>query len=204
VQSRLVGVLIAFVLLSAMPGDAAYSLGAAQTNEPERFESELFGVTISWNAKWQPSTIQDEDGFVWNYLVQNSGANELSIWAMPAFGGNEDVCIADTENRLLADSRNSDVEPAGAPDDGPIDGGESAGFKFDFAPEGGHPTAWNLAAWSLELQAGYSVLQIELSAPAKDFDAALDALDGIEVQTTEDLPAPEFPLDAERDDLTSF
>jgi hypothetical protein len=122
VRGHLVGALIAFVLLSALPGAAAHSLGAAQTDEPERFVSELFGVTISWDANWQPSTIQDEDGFVWIFLEQNGGATELSIWAMPAFGGNEDVCIAGTEKRLLADSCNSDVEPAGAPDDGPIDG----------------------------------------------------------------------------------
>ena len=203
-RRRVLGTLIVLVLLGAVPGIGAPSLGAAQSDERERFESDLFGLEISWDSTWETASIEDDAGFVWIYLIQNSGNKELMMWAMPAFGGNEDVCIANSEFRLLADERNSDVEPADAPSNGPIEGGESAGFEFDFEPEGGRTTAWSLAAWCLELQAGYSVLQIELSAPAKDFDSALEALDGIEIQTTDGLPAPEFPMAEDQADLTSF
>lgn len=195
---------IVLALLGAMPGVGRPVLGAAQSDEPDRLVSDRFGLTVAWDARWRAVAVQDGEGIVHVYAVRGRGTNELAVWAIPAFGGNEAVCITGAERRLLADSRNADVKQGDPPRVRPIAGGASALLEFDFTPDGGSPTPWTSADWCLELRSGYSVLLIELSASTEEFAATLEALEGIDVQTTDDLPAPAFAFAAERDDPTSF
>jgi predicted metalloprotease len=73
-----------------------------------------------------------------------------------------------------------------------------------FQREDGAAVPWLHTAWCLTLQAGYSILQVKVNGDTSEFDLALTALADVSITTTADLPPPEFPYDAERDDLTSF
>jgi hypothetical protein len=174
----------------------------AQGGEDGRLHSDEFGLTVEWPASWEAEEATAEGGVMSIQLWD--GRESVMLWAAPAFGGDEALCVDNTQWRLEADARVANVERTGDVLPAMFAGGTSALFRFDFLQPGQQPAAWTRAVWCRTLQPGHSVVQVELEVRADLYEAALAAAATVVVTPTEGLTAPAFPLAAERDDITGF
>lgn len=198
-----VGVLPPAAIACALVGVVTAPQVAAQVDGAGSLHSEEFGLTVEWTERWQAEQATEEGGTVSINLWDGRAA--VILWAAPAFGGDERLCVDNSEWRLGADRRVSEVQRAGDVAPVMVSGGTSELFRFQFDAEGADEGVdWSRAVWCRTLQPGHSVLLVELEARADVFDEALLAAPDVRITTTDGLAAPEFPLATERDDLTSF